>query len=96
MNIELANRIRKWDICKDGVINFITYISDVWVHQYGTMKTSDDFTTMELHTGGWSENEEVIHFMEQSMFWRVFWWKSERGGHYYFKDIKELPKLTEL
>lgn len=42
---------------------------------------------LELHTGGWSGNEEIIGALQESMFWLTAWRKSERGGHYYF----ELP-----
>lgn len=42
---------------------------------------------IELHTGGWSGNEEIIEVLKASMFWCMYWRKSERGGHYYF----ELP-----
>ena len=41
----------------------------------------------ELHTGGWSGNEEIINVLSESMFWLMYWRKSEWGGHYYF----ELP-----
>lgn len=44
---------------------------------------------LELHTGGWSGNEEIISVLQESMFWYLYWQKSERGGHYYF----ELPEV---
>lgn len=40
---------------------------------------------LELHTGGWSGNESIIAALEKTMFWALYWQKSERGGHYYFK-----------
>ena len=40
---------------------------------------------LELHTGGWSGNEEIINVLQESMFWVMYWQKSERGGHYYFE-----------
>ena len=42
---------------------------------------------LELHTGGWSGNEEIIQALmeSKSLFWNFFWQKSERGGHYYFE-----------
>ncbi len=40
---------------------------------------------LELHTGGWSGNEEVAEALQESPFWIRHWWKTERGGHYYFK-----------
>mgnify|MGYP000950782173 CR=1 FL=1 len=47
-----------------------------------------DGRKLELHTGGWSGNEEIISVLQNSMFWVMYWQKSERGGHYYF----ELPE----
>jgi len=43
--------------------------------------------TLELHTAGWSGNEEIISELGNTLFWVLYWQKSERGGHYYF----ELP-----
>ncbi len=40
---------------------------------------------LELHTGGWSGNEDIIEALQDSMFWVLCWQKSERGGHYYFE-----------
>ena len=47
---------------------------------------------LELHTIGWSGNEAMIMaLMKNSMFFPLYWMKSTRGGHYYFKlrKIKE-------
>lgn len=43
---------------------------------------------LELHTGGWSGNEEIISILANSLFWIMCWEMTKRGGHYYF----ELPK----
>ena len=55
----------------------------------------DDFKKpcmkLELHTGGWSGNEEVMGALEGTFFWVLFWEHSRRGGHYYF----EIPKREE-
>lgn len=40
---------------------------------------------LELHTGGWSGNEDVIGELQQTWFWFMYWVKSIRGGHYYFE-----------
>ena len=39
---------------------------------------------VELHTGGWSDNEGLIHWLETTWFWFMSWQKTTRGGHYYF------------
>jgi hypothetical protein len=41
--------------------------------------------TLELHTGGWSGNEEIIYALEENIFFfPMTWKKTYRGGHYYF------------
>ena len=37
-----------------------------------------------LSTGGWSGNESIIGAFMETFFWMFFWYKSERGGHYWF------------
>ena len=41
---------------------------------------------LELHTGGHSSLEFIINALQRNrFFWFMFWQKSLRGGHYYFK-----------
>jgi len=49
---------------------------------------------LELHTGGWSGNEDIIEALKKSYFWIFYWEKSVKGGHYYF-TISSLKKTTE-
>jgi hypothetical protein len=44
---------------------------------------------LELHTSGWSGNEEIVSVLQESMFWLMCWYKTERGGHYYFELLKD-------
>ncbi len=65
----------------------ITIIIAYWNIEYGTYsyKNTEDGKSFELTTGGWSENEELIDEISDTMFW-VFWWQeSKRGGYYKFK-----------
>ena len=43
--------------------------------------------SLELHTGGWSGNEDIIEALAASMFWLMYWQKSVRNGHYYFEIL---------
>lgn len=47
--------------------------------------------TLELVTGGWSGNEEIIGELHRSMFWMFCWEESHRGGHYRF-DLSRMVK----
>ena len=62
----------------------IWYMPDWGIHRSGRR--------FELHTGGWSGNEEIIGVLEESLFWHMYWWRSERGGHYYL----ELPDYNDI
>lgn len=63
----------------------IELLQEIWAYPDYIKK---DGRRLELHTGGWSGNEEIIKALQGSMFWLLYWQKSERGGHYYF----ELPE----
>lgn len=40
---------------------------------------------LEIHTWGWSGNEDIVHALNSTMLWFSFWQRSDRGGHYYFE-----------
>ncbi len=52
-----------------------------WIPDWGLNIDGEDW---ELHTGGWSGNEEIIGAMKGTIFWSICWTKSTRGGHHYF------------
>lgn len=59
-------------------------LKEIWCPS-DLVKINTDDNTLELHTGGWSGNEEILSYaLQSSMFWVLCWEKSERGGHYYF------------
>lgn len=68
---------------------FLDYIETHWHWpRWGFKKHGKRIIRLELHTGGWSGNEEIIAALRKSwrgMFWFIFWRKSIRGGHYYFR-----------
>lgn len=81
-------KIREWDVVRNGYNDLIQLIQDNWKYEefgYFTLKGK----TLELHTGGWSGNEDIIDALKKTDFWIAYWIKTERGGHYYF----ELKKL---
>ena len=62
-------------------------IKESWNTHYGIFQYEDhiSYETIELKTGGWSENEEIINKLLDTTFWMLYWQKSERGGKYTFK-----------
>jgi hypothetical protein len=61
-------------------------IKCIWKYaDCGYFKYDKTTRELELHTAGWSGNEEIISALEQNkFFYPLYWQKSERGGHYYF------------
>ena len=77
---ETLRAIREWS-SKD-MRGLMQFVCDAW--RYDDYVTLDG-GSLELHTGGWSGNESIVHALQgNSMFWMMCWEKSERGGHYWF------------
>ena len=69
-----------WDAC-------IKMIEEYWNTDYGTFeicREKNGQQTLELTTGGWSENEYIIDMIEGTWFWFLWWQESRRGGYYKF------------
>ncbi len=64
----------------------INIIEKYWNQKYGTfdIEGKDGIIVLELTTGGWSENEEIIDILGNTMFWFLWWQESKRGGYYKF------------
>ena len=85
---DVLKKIREWDIVKDDYNDLIRLIQENWkFEEFGYFVLNGK--NLELHTGGWSGNEDIIDALKQTVFWSAFWMKTERGGHYYF-ELKEL------
>ena len=79
-----------WNAC-------IQWIIDYWNTDYGTIavKTEPTKITIELTTGGWSENEYIIDMLADTMFWFLFWQESKRGGYYKFIYTEKINYESE-
>jgi len=79
-----------------GTDKLIEYLKSIWWTPEMGIKEKGNI--LELHTLGWSGNELIMNKLVQTMFWKLYWEKSVRGGHYYFKicGIKKSKKSKEL
>lgn len=57
-----------------------------WNNDYGTfnIEGKNGINILELTTGGWFENEQIIDELSNTMFWFLWWQESKRGGYYKF------------
>ena len=79
--------IKEWDILKQGVQGLLDLVEEnTHLADWSFSITGKRVLRFEYHTGGWSGNEDVINALHHNiLFWPLFWEKSTRGGHYYFK-----------
>ena len=88
--------IQEWDILEKGTEDLIGLIESEWEYSdmggFKRYRDNENRDILELHTYGWSGNEDIIYALKNNFgFWSCFWWKSERGGHYWF-EIKEIKQ----
>jgi hypothetical protein len=84
------DRIEKWDFL--DVFNLIEFITSRWafhdwgIKKYWSKKGEREVLKLELHTAGWSGNEDLINSLLRNQMFAMMWYQSwRRGGHYYFE-----------
>ena len=73
------------------ILKFIEILTEGWYYDnWGVIlrKKRGGIRKLELHTGGWSGNEEIIHVILNNEY--LTWYKMRyvtwmAGGHYYFE-----------
>ncbi len=71
----------------------IEKLKEIWNCSYGNFYYENG--KLELSTGGWSENEDIINELGLSLFWLMYWQESCRGGHYRFEiPVQEKGPLS--
>jgi len=81
--------IKEWDVIKDpfGLLDFVESVT--WTPDWCINIRGKRVKYFEFHTGGWSGNEEIIGALKDNPnFFLLYWIKTYRGGHYYFKVYK--------
>lgn len=79
--------IEEWDILKQGVQGLLNLVEEnTHTPDWSIFIKGKKVLRFEYHTGGWSGNEDIISALRRNiLFWPLFWEKSTKGGHYYFK-----------
>lgn len=72
----------------------VSIIEKHWNQNYGTfdIEGKNGTVTLELTTGGWSGNEEIIDILCNKMFWFLWWQESKRGGYYKFAYSEKMEE----
>lgn len=75
--------IKEFDLLKRPVKELLDHVEQIW--EYGDWGFKRTYHNLQLHTGGWSGNEDIIEALQHNfLFWGMYWQKELRGGHYYF------------
>lgn len=94
--IELA-KIRNWNGSFKDLWEYITRLWNYGEDAYRFYKYGGKYHA-ELHTLGWSGNEDLIEALEHSQCRFFLMWHSKwlKGGHYYFEISPNLWKSTMI
>ncbi len=84
---EELKTIKEWDLAEKKVEDLLEYIEEIWwAPERGFILSGKRVKKLELHTSGWSGNEDIIGALQRNiLFFALYWEKSVKGGHYYFK-----------
>lgn len=94
MNDKIFNLLKN-GMCDENIDEYVQLIVECWNTHYGRADYKNGI--LELHTGGWSENEEILDAIQMNkLFWIKYWSTEVRGGHYWFtiKDTLKSPKIV--
>lgn len=84
---KILENITNWDLLESPVCKFVQIVTDNWNHGEMGYDCIDNgkYVSLSLSTLGCSHNEEIIKTLEKTMFWSLYWCRSEVGGHYLFE-----------
>ena len=80
--------IKNFDCSRKDPYELVRFLEEIWAYHDEGFAFNKETGNLGLHTCGWSGNEDIIQALRQNLFWAVYWMKSERGGHHYFKVIR--------
>ena len=77
------NYIKNFDLTKHSIKELLDFVEPLWNYPDRFVR---HYHSMYLSTGGWSGNEDIVDALHHNfIFWSMYWYKSQRGGHYWFK-----------
>ena len=86
--------IKEFDVTQKPVYELLDYVENIW--EYGDWGFHRTNLTLNLDTGGWSGNEDIIGALQRNfLFWSMYWIEHRRGGHYKFSCRKIHGKLIK-
>lgn len=99
---ETLKKIREFDF-GDKLQNspdFFRLIYDNWLYHDTCWRYDIEKDCLQISTGGWSGNEDIIEAMKDNFqFWLFFWYQARAGGHYWFmcrglypEELKEVKE----
>lgn len=88
---EELDTIKAWKA--DDLSGMMEYVKSHWKYADDGYWTEtgwgENDIEYQISTAGWSGNEDIIYAMRQNyVWWSLFWYQSNRGGHYIFKRMK--------
>lgn len=78
----------------DRIDELIEYLTCIWWYPDDGICYEDGL--LEIHTLGWSGNEDIIHVLKNTTLWAFKFKASLAGGHYYFRVDGKSEKTWEV
>lgn len=78
-----------------GVDPLLDHLRSIWWRADMGIVWTPETGALELHTWGWSGNEDIIATLRTTMFWAFSWQTIRRGGHYYLNVPAAWNPLAE-
>lgn len=92
----LKDYVIDWNASKETTVELFENYMDAFYafeaeynNHYGSVKINDNL--IEIHTGGWSENESLVNDLKSTAFWKRVHKIVADGGHYYL-DLDRYDK----
>lgn len=93
----MKNRFEKYNLFK-GELNLKTesfeLFKSLFDNNYGLIEEDDNL--ISIHTGGWSDNEDLINEFKETIWWRSNHKITEKGGHYFFDTDTHKDKKWKI